>query len=832
MIKARLSRKIVSAFGLLVFLIILSNGCREKQEEVSVSPNDNSLTLDDITKRVTPISKENNSRTAEQILSGMSLAYQNASSYSDRAKFVIEYETIEGNLESVQVPMMFAFERPSLVRMEVTNGLLVCNGANIYANAQSEAVFGQILEKLAPEGAISITDLYPDYILSQSMELPVSPEVITVPPQILLLLAEEPLKTLVPEEAEVKLLEPKSIGPMVCERVKIETSENSRVLWIERKSNILLRMEFSPEGLELAEGLKRVTSLNAEFFEAQLNPVIDRSQAFTMEEPEWARHVQNFVPPEVELLGKKPDFPEEGILTDPSGDVLTFQALRGKTNILLFWAVASEPCEGAVREFSRLVRDFSSDEQFAFFTVSTELSDVSSSEIAKTFEYWNIDLPIFRPFSDRTLEVLEIDAIPTLVILDENGVIQYYHRGTNSAATLSILLKKYRIGELPFEKVSGEFKRQQELYKKMILKQAADGIYSNTGSGESIQESQIADFRYPDSFELKELWSSKLLNAPGNVTVVPGKDGSPELLVAYERGKYALVNKNGEINKTFTPNRLGEESLLTYSRTITTQDGKGRFLLGSPFGKKIFLLDEEFKTILEYPERDSFEISDAQFVKLDEEGRIGIVLGLVRGENFGCVRLIDFEGKTIWDDETITSPDQLGVFETVGEASSILVTDIDDVKGSIHELGTDGTQIGKISSFDENVIARFSCVDADGDGKNEICAIIPNSNDEMLNVVEIERDGSHVWTHTIPFGSHKQPIERISSGYLFEKETKTWLVAGYDGTVYFFDSNGERKDFFSYGREISGFALLEWDGKTVLVLSSPESLTAWELVMK
>lgn len=774
---------------------------------------------------------ENTPRTPESVLAGMVEAYKNAKYYADRGRILIEYETLERTIETTEIPMVFALERPNLVRMELGEGILVSNGSNIYASANLQAVFGQILEiPVEKNKSIDICSIFPDYILFQAMELPIMPELMVVPPQVLLLLAENPLKTLSPEGTKVELLEPKQIGGYLCDRVWLSSALGNRTLWIDRETKLLMRMEFPIEGYNLAEGVREVKSLRAEFGIPRINPKIDRSETFTMEEPDFAVHVQQFIPPDVGLLGTLPAAADEAALTGPSGEPLSLASLKRKTHILTFWMIDSEPCEGAIKEFARLQREFQADERFRFIAVNMDSSEVSDATIKKTYELWNVNFPVFRAHSDLLMDALRIDAVPTLVMLDPDGVIQYYYKGTMTASSLSIMLKKYLAGELPSENIRTGFDQDRKVFRAMMERYAARDFYALSADDSRAREVAIAEARLPQRLKLKKLWSNAELNAPGNILVVPENGKPDKILIAYEGNRFALLNSLGKVENTFNPGIKEDNSRFSFARTGLDADGKRYYALGASFGRTLHVLDESFKPILSYPppgQKDA-EIADVRIIEKGPSGELVLVLTLSR-ENNGGVRMINLEGETIWDNETITCPVQLGIAKNSKGESTILVSDLNDVTGSIHELDINGVQIGKIRSFDGNIIAWFGSDDMNYDGNTEICSIIPELLDDTLSVICLEREGTHRWRYGIPYGTFQHPVELIASGDLCDGPEKEWIIISADGTIHILGYDGKPIDTFAPGELVSGLGTVRWNEKRVLLVASPNELTAWEI---
>ncbi|HBT78195.1 MAG TPA: hypothetical protein DEB39_15020 [Planctomycetaceae bacterium] len=318
-------------------------------------------------------------RTAETILREMVAAYRSARTYGDHALF----ELVDAQGEQRVAPCTIAWERPNRIRVEVLKGYLVCDGTSLYA--QTPLFPGQVLEKPAPD-RLSINDLYSDPWLAVTMGAyqatgegsgttgnSVSHARFFLPPQLVLLLAADPLKTLLRDGATATLLTPEYLDENPCDLVKIEHvvsesdgsapqsgstragptgsgSQRAAILWIRREDNALLRIDYV-----VASGRLARIELHDARFDIDLGGEFGNpSLTFRMEAPSDSKHVRK-LDPILSLAEDAPEpTPEERARL--SGEETAFEAaFRAATQSGVFsidWPLEEETPEFGARSVS------------------------------------------------------------------------------------------------------------------------------------------------------------------------------------------------------------------------------------------------------------------------------------------------------------------------------------------------------------------------------------------------------------------------------------------------------------------------------------------------
>ncbi len=550
-----------------VALSLLCVGCERRRERWRErwGRNDDATTPSETSK--TPSGErppEIPGLTAEAALRATVAAYSNAKFYADDAYFEIVCEFgSRGERRPLRVPCSFAFAKPNLVRMEVGSGVLWSDGETIRAEILDEARAGRRLELPAPLLLTSIKELYPDAELTEAMDLGVSPDVFWAPPQAILTLAKDPLRTLVPPGARTRLLRPeylRFVDPatgaetnVACDRVEIDAEGGVRVLWLDRETKGLVRFEFPLERFAAPSDVERVAELRLEFPNQILADVAPTdeprfreppkrpnapnvstppSEAESAPEPPSVRVVDRFLPPELATLGRA--FPPVRVRSLVSGfsDATLGRRDDGKKTVVCFWggSTPDAPKVGvlsasALREFEQAARYNADDARLAFVAVDVDPPEKSDDAVRAEYGASGATGPLFRLDRDA-LRAFDFapPSLPSIAILDERGVVQKYLREPISFVRLQrSLVRALEGGDLYRDDFNAYYADVKRFVESLEAADANDRYYVASERRDPAPAS-IPPRRYPKTFELREVWRFDELYAPTNPLAVSASD--------------------------------------------------------------------------------------------------------------------------------------------------------------------------------------------------------------------------------------------------------------------------------------------------------------------
>jgi len=124
-------------------------------------------------------------------------------------------------------------DRPNhKLRVDVYRGVLVSDGQKLWATMGN--LPNQVIQREAPT-EVTIESVHPNHNLADAMTGPTH-AFSWLPVQLILLLGDDPLKTLLYGADEPGLLEPAAIGQNPCYRVGFRREDGPGILWIDQKT--------------------------------------------------------------------------------------------------------------------------------------------------------------------------------------------------------------------------------------------------------------------------------------------------------------------------------------------------------------------------------------------------------------------------------------------------------------------------------------------------------------------------------------------------------------------------------------------------------------------
>jgi hypothetical protein len=117
-----------------------------------------------------------------------------------------------------------------------------------------------------------------------------------------------------------------------------------------------------------------------------------------------------------------------------------------------------------------------------------------------------------------------------------------------------------------------------------------------------------------------------------------------------------------------------------------------------------------------------------------------------------------------------------------------------------------------------------------GDDQHKYCALASGA-DGQISALGINEKGKVLWSQKLP-GVPELPVENLSTGMLPTSATQKarhWVLLAPDSSLHFVAADGKLLDQFNYGSELRAVAVIEHDGKSVLLASTPDGVEAWQI---
>jgi len=205
-------------------------------------------------------------------------------------------------------------------------------------------------------------------------------------------------------------------------KLAVKSNKGELILWIDQKSFLIKRAEYSHEFLvpEMTHSPDiSDVSLVAEFTDARINEEIG-ANLFSLEVPKDAKIVRFFVPPPQRLpsdmFGKKPD---SFSFRKMDGGRLTQTELTGKIAVLV-WFKDYLACEKTLQAVQQVRENLPTAEAntMAVYAVCTEPTQWSDQQIVDIVKRWNVTLTVVRDLDAVGRDLFHFEGVPTLVVLD------------------------------------------------------------------------------------------------------------------------------------------------------------------------------------------------------------------------------------------------------------------------------------------------------------------------------------------------------------------------------------------------------------------------------
>ncbi|NLX98484.1 MAG: redoxin domain-containing protein [Rhodopirellula sp.] len=754
------------------------------------------------------------------ILTAMVTAYRAAESYQDQGAVRIQASLGDQKVDQA-VDYSVALVRPNKLRMQVYQAVAVCDGGQFWAFSQE--LPKQILNRPAPE-KLSFLDILADEMLASALTQGPSQAFSWVPVQLLLLWAEDPLKTILYQAQEPVLLGTGTIGDRECYRVDVTRPEGKSVLWIDAESSVLRRIELPAEELGRAIGGGQQlddVSLVIDFNNAELGSSVT-GDAFKFEKPDEAELVERLAPPAVRMLGKPaPDFK----FVDLDGNEVTPKSLEGKIAVLDFWATWCGPCRMSLPLVEKVYDQFKDNDKVKFLAVSVDDLNVTDQKLRDTFTELKVNLPIGRDPEQHVGRSFQTMSIPAMFLIGPTGLVQHSEAGVRPAMDVELAdrLAELVAGRDVYSQTLARIDEQRKQYHEFIEEWLTKGVYiPPMNEQKEIPKASIGEKTEPSAFTLTSLWKCTDLKDPGNIVVVPGENAPASILVLDGWKTVVEMGPDGKVAATHAL-EIGDREAVSFLRTAVGKDGKRYFVASGSMQQRVHVFDQSWKRLLSFPE-NALEnphtgIADVQLADLEGDGVPEMALGYwgVNG-----IQAASLAGKLLWSNKSIDTVLRIAVLDPDAQGRCNLICT--NNRGTLVLLSPDNKPEGELQ-VPGKMFHWVTTADLDGKAPLELCGLSARELGES-EAVGLNLKGEQLWDYPLPKGVHQRPIELVVAGQLRPDGPSQWLFPAADGSIHVIAADGAPFDKFNYGATLDGLATTRLDGKPVLLVSSEQGVEA------
>jgi hypothetical protein len=340
-----------------------------------------------------------------------------------------------------------------------------------------------------------------------------------------------------------------------------------------------------------------------------------------------------------------------------------------------------------------------------------------------------------------------------------------------------------------------------------------------------VPEAVIRQKSEPKKIQIKPLWDCEV-DAAGNFVVGLSSDGSHQSFVLSGGRSVIEINGQGKVVNRHSL-EIPPQTVITFLHTANDKSGKRFFVGGSPLAPQFLLFDDHWKLLLAFPPTDQAPLGVADLALTDLENKGGLDILVAAAGGAGVVAL-SLEGNVRWRNATVPAPLSLAVTQPDDLGSRMIIVSGDE-KGAIGRINRFGNaeppvnvnnwQIARIldGQFVAKRQANFLALSASA--KNEPFAV--GLTDEL----------TEKWNYPLPLGVHQNPIEPVASSRILAGHEGEWWIAGPDGSVHLITADGQLFDSFFTGMPLTGIAATKNGEKAVLLLSSGDRVSAWEVAI-
>lgn len=752
----------------------------------------------------------------------MRAVYRDAKSYTDNASVV--FHAVVRNKGSEQ-EMAFtrtsvAFERPNKLHITYQKNIsspqeesyeVVSNGVFVRSTANELPL--QIHEAIAPL-ELSTENFIPEPALRGAV---LENTIENTLPQLALLLVSEKEQTIFPGEDQARMLGEAELDGILYHRLELPSPAGKRVLWIDQQHFTLRRMEI-PSDAQRKQSKHKFSefALWIDFESVTIDPDID-SSTFAYDVPDKARRVRRFIPPPPagppEFLGKPAG---QFSFTSLEGEEVTPELLAGKVTVLDFWFTNCPPCKAQTPVINQVYEHFKDSDDVAFYAVSTDSRVVDNEVVAKTLVSWGGQMPLVRDLKSTGNRKLGVRNTPTLILIDRESRLQVFQVGAHRSPEPVIdAIQRLVDGE---DLVAADREKHDEYLVK--YEQALDAAAITDSIIEvEIARPEVSPRQLPEKFELKQLWqtSAEQIKRPGDVLVVD------ERLLVLDGGE-AIIELD-ETGKTIGQHELPKHDEQTggFLRSWINAAGE-RWTLASGVGwQQVHVFDKNWEPVLSFPDERHSGIGDVFFDDLTGSDTPVMHVGYWGGLG---VQGGTLDGRRLWSNRKLDHVVQIGAGPNLDDGNRTIWCS--STRGTLLQLGADGKAIQE--RYIEGQALMHFVSQANG-------ASQPNGDDHcglaigkvgQYTAVGFDDKGAVAWEYPLPPGEYVEQLPRVLSVQLPDDD-HAWLVVAANGSLHWLSKTGELIDRFDYGEILTGVTMGSFGGQALLLVSTAENLTAWQV---
>ncbi|MDO4629344.1 MAG: hypothetical protein Q4C70_09195 [Planctomycetia bacterium] len=767
--------------------------------------------------------------SVRSILDGMVTAYKNAQTYRDCGEICIS-STQNGQIFERTSPYITSFQRPNHLLLEVNSTGVLADGKTLYA--YTPEMQGMLLQKPCPE-KLGFLDILSEREIYWALTDVESNRFCYLPPPLVLMLSEDPLKTFLfqTEEGSIKLLTQEKWKGHDCYRISAVRPHGETIFWIDVNTSVLRRIQLpahvvQKETVTGRENKEMVVTLN--FNDAELN----WNGTLEMNAPANVIPVSSFMEPQIQLLGKP--FPTLEFVTL---DGQTWKMPPKKTVFMFFWSIYESNMFN-FQSVEGLYQLFRKNPDLLFIGVNIDPISVSSEKIRAISEKFGLTCPVIRSRDGSVTKLVRYGSTFTCFLMNAEGIVQFcntpsvfHHLNTRYDQKIQQVLD----GKSIFTERIAELKRSEKDYLDSISAQIENGIFTKDAILEeiTIASRKIAPASEPISCQKTEIWNTEL-NSPSAVLPLPERN---EILILENGNTVVTLDFTGKIMGKMVLKLPVDEYYLKLRASLPHKNGDRFYAV---IGKRVAIFDNQWNSVAVYPSEDVLPrhsvmknaVSDAILRDMDEDGEPELYVSFWNEDGIHKIYWKDLLKSDKKMPESMLARGVQNVFQIApvhvdGKRELRVV----DQSGGVRIFDPKTMQFLKTQEIPNRALSSLVAFDFENDGTDALAALALGGQ-VKYKAVGLTPDGAEVWNIDLPNYVYQRNIEKIHPLFIMNRDeiASGWLLIGADSSIFLADQTGMLMDQFNFGEIITGCASAVMNGKPLLLIATPKKVTALEIV--